>query len=200
MRSIRISKEEQRTSFCVSRVIESAALQRYVAHDVTEPEMHPTQTLDTLSAKDRSPADIEGSPLHEVLKQPFLLGLFLPLQNGGWSPSLLERTTDWRFDYNAALTLHAEALGFDLVFGLAQWMPKGGHGGSMSYRENSIDPFITTAALSAVTKRILLLSTIHVLYGPWHPLHLACTELVCCNDCDMDVLPVNFHAFGPRCG
>jgi FMNH2-dependent dimethyl sulfone monooxygenase len=24
-----------------------------------------------------------------------------------------------------------------------------------------------------VTERILLISTIHVLFGPWHPLHLA---------------------------
>lgn len=120
-----------------------------------------------------SPADIGGSPLHSVLQQPFLLGLFLPIQNGGWSPSLLERTTDWSFDYNKQLTIDAEALGFDLVFGLAEWNAKGGYGGEMRYREQSIDPFMTTAALSAVTSRILLISTLHILYGPWHPLHLA---------------------------
>jgi FMNH2-dependent dimethyl sulfone monooxygenase len=28
-------------------------------------------------------------------------------------------------------------------------------------------------ALSAITKHILLVSTIHVLFGPWHPLHIA---------------------------
>ncbi|MGE0972278.1 LLM class flavin-dependent oxidoreductase [Klebsiella sp. WOUb02] len=101
------------------------------------------------------------------------MGLFLPIQNGGWSPSQLPRTTDWRFDYNKQLTLDAEALGFDLVFGLAEWNPKGGYGGDIRYREHSIDPFMTTAALSAVTSRILLISTLHILYGPWHPLHLA---------------------------
>ncbi|MFB5081590.1 LLM class flavin-dependent oxidoreductase [Raoultella sp. C349492] len=122
---------------------------------------------------DVSPADIAGSPLYTVLQQPFLLGLFLPIQNGGWSPSQLPRTTDWRFDYNKQLTLDAEALGFDLVFGLAEWNPKGGYGGDIRYREHSIDPFMTTAALSAVTSRILLISTLHILYGPWHPLHLA---------------------------
>ncbi|AKQ54773.1 LLM class flavin-dependent oxidoreductase [Bordetella hinzii] len=119
------------------------------------------------------PADIPGSPLHEVLRQPLLLGLFLPIQSGGWSPSTLPRGTDWTFEYNAALTERAEALGFDLVFGLAQWLGKGGHGGRMQYRENSLDPFVTTAALGARTRRILLISTIQILYGPWHPLHLA---------------------------
>ena len=120
-----------------------------------------------------SPADHPSSPLSRVLGQPFLLGLFLPIQNGGWSASTLARTTDWTFDFNAALTRQAEALGFDLVFGLAQWTPKGGHGGQMRYRETSIDSFMTVSALAAVTSRILLISTVHVLYGPWHPLHLA---------------------------
>ncbi|MEH2549817.1 FMNH2-dependent dimethyl sulfone monooxygenase [Bradyrhizobium sp. AZCC 2262] len=120
-----------------------------------------------------SPADYADSPLSRALTQPLLLGLFLPIQNGGWSPSTLARTTDWSFDYNVALTQKAEELGFDLVFGLAQWIGKGGYGGALRYRETTIDPFVTVAALSAVTNRILLISTIHILYGPWHPLHLA---------------------------
>ncbi|MGR7997213.1 MULTISPECIES: LLM class flavin-dependent oxidoreductase [unclassified Xanthobacter] len=120
-----------------------------------------------------SPADYPDSPLSQALKQPLLLGLFLPIQNGGWSPSTLPRTTDWTFDYNKALTLKAEELGFDLAFGLAQWVGKNGYGGALKYREQTIDPFVTVAALSSVTSRILLISTIHVLYGPWHPLHLA---------------------------
>ncbi|HVC54660.1 MAG TPA: LLM class flavin-dependent oxidoreductase [Stellaceae bacterium] len=120
-----------------------------------------------------SPAVFPDSPLSRVLRQPLILGLFLPVQSGGWSASLLPRTTDWRFDYNAALTRRAEQLGFDLVFGLAQWTSKGGYGGTSKYREDSLDPFITVAALSAITDRIVLISTIHVLFGPWHPLHLA---------------------------
>ena len=119
------------------------------------------------------PGDFAASPLSRVLQQPLMLGLFLPIQSGGWTPSTLPRTTDWTFEYNAGLTKRAEALGFDLVFGLAQWTPKGGHGGSTSYREVSIDSFMTVSALAAVTRRILLISTIHVLYGPWHPMHLA---------------------------
>ncbi|HVX56793.1 MAG TPA: LLM class flavin-dependent oxidoreductase [Candidatus Saccharimonadales bacterium] len=129
-----------------------------------------TATENTTAA---SPAAFADSPLSRILHQPLMLGLFLPVQSGGWSASLLPRTTDWCFDYNAALTKRAEQLGFDLVFGLAQWAPKGGYGGISKYREDSLDPFITVAALAAVTERILLISTIHVLFGPWHPLHLA---------------------------
>ncbi|MDR5815518.1 LLM class flavin-dependent oxidoreductase [Caballeronia sp. LZ033] len=120
-----------------------------------------------------SPADIPGSPLAAAFAQPLMLGLFLPIQNGGWSISTLPRGTDWRFDYNARLTKQAEALGFDLVFGLAQWLGKNGHGGTLKYREQSLDAFIATSALAAITERILLISTVHALYGPWHPLHLA---------------------------
>jgi FMNH2-dependent dimethyl sulfone monooxygenase len=119
------------------------------------------------------PCDTADSPLSRVLRQPLIMGLFLPIQQGGWTPSTLPRTTDWQWDYNAALTLRAEALGFDLVFGLAQWTSKNGYGGDTKYRETSLDAFMTTAALAGITKRILLISTIHVLYGPWHPVHLA---------------------------
>ena len=121
----------------------------------------------------QQPTDFPDSPLSRALKQPFLLGLFLPIQDGGWTPSTLPRSTTWSFDYNKALTQKAEALGLDLVFGLAQWTPKGGHGGETKYREISIDSFMTVSALAAVTERILLISTIHVLYGPWHPMYLA---------------------------
>src|SRR5215469_16723766 len=119
------------------------------------------------------PGEFPESPFSRVARQPLILGLFLPVQSGGWSASLLPRTTDWTFDYNAALTRRAEALGFDLVFGLAQWASKGGYGGVSKYREDSLDPFIAVTALSTITERILLISTIHVLFGPWHPLHIA---------------------------
>ena len=120
------------------------------------------------------PSVIEGNltPLQATLRQPLMLGLFLPLQSGAWSPSTAPRETSWTFDYNAQCTLRAEQLGFDLVFGLAQWLGKGGYGGAMQFRGMSQDPLIVTAGLAAITKRILLVSTVHILYG-WHPLHLA---------------------------
>jgi len=128
---------------------------------------------DAFAVDGDSPADRPDSPLSRVLRQPLLLGLFLPIQDGGWTPSTLPRTTSWTWDYNLALTRQAEALGFDLVFGLAQWASKNGYGGETKYREVSLDAFMATAALAGATERILLLSTLHVLYGPWHPVHLA---------------------------
>jgi FMNH2-dependent dimethyl sulfone monooxygenase len=118
-----------------------------------------------------APTEFRDSPLSRAFEQPILLGLFLPIQAGGWTQSTLPRSTDWTFDYNKALTLRAEALGFDLVFALSQWLPKGGYGGV--FDGNALDSFTSVAALSAVTERILLISTVHVLYGPWHPLHFA---------------------------
>jgi FMNH2-dependent dimethyl sulfone monooxygenase len=120
-----------------------------------------------------SPLDFPDSPLSRAFSQPLMLGLFLPVQSGGWSASALPRGTDWTFEYNKQLTLRAEALGFDLVFALAEWLGKGGYGGDIRYHDESLDAFITQAALASVTERIMLISTLHVLYGPWHPLHLA---------------------------
>jgi FMNH2-dependent dimethyl sulfone monooxygenase len=100
-----------------------------------------------------------------------MLGLFLPIQAGGWSASTLPRTTDWTFDYNADLVRQVEDLGFDMAFGLSQWLPKGGYGGVLNGQ--ALDSFVTLAAMAAITRRILLISTVHVLYGPWHPLHFA---------------------------
>ncbi len=37
----------------------------------------------------------------------------------------------------------------------------------------ALDSFISLAAMAAITQRIMLISTVHVLYGPWHPLHFA---------------------------
>ena len=110
--------------------------------------------------------------LERAARQPFMLGLFLPHQEGAWSPSAAPRGTSWTFDYNARCAVRADELGFDLVFALAQWLGKGGYGGDINFRDNALDPFITSAALAPLTKRVLLIATVHVLYG-WHPLHLA---------------------------
>lgn len=125
-----------------------------------------TSTAPALSDRDGS------SALERAQRQPLMLGLFLPIQSGGWTPSSAPRGTDWSFGYNAELTMRAEEIGFDLVFALAQWRGRGGYGGVTRYRELSLDPLVVTAAMSAMTRNILLISTIHVLYG-WHPLHVA---------------------------
>ena len=119
------------------------------------------------------PLDDPTSPLSVAAQAPLMLGLFLPLQTGAFSQSTLPRGTRWDFEYNRELTARAESAGFEFVFGLQQWVAQGGFGGEMGYRENFLDPFISTVALAATTSSILSLSTVHVLYGNWHPLHLA---------------------------
>jgi dimethylsulfone monooxygenase len=114
----------------------------------------------------KSPADFEDSPLSRAAKQPLMLGLFLNLQDINFSS--LPTSNSWTFDYNAELVKRAEELGFEIAFSRTQWLPKGGYDG-----ESSLDSFIALGAMAAVTKSILLISTIHVLYGPLHPLHLA---------------------------
>lgn len=114
----------------------------------------------------------QTSPLARLNQKDFILGLFLPMQEGAWSPSTAPRSTSWTFDYIKECTIRAEALGFDLVFGLAQWLGKGGYGGEMKFREHELDPIVVNAALASVTKSIILINTVHVLYA-WHPLHLA---------------------------
>lgn len=120
-----------------------------------------------------SPLEIPASPLARAARQPMMLGLFLPTQTGGFSQSTYPRGTRWDFQYNRELTLTAEGYGFDFVFGLQQWVGKGGFGGEIKYRENFLDPFISTVAIGAVTTKIITISTVHILYGNWHPLHLA---------------------------
>ena len=112
------------------------------------------------------------SPLGRLSDHKLLLGPFLPMQQGAWSPSKAPRSTSWTFDHIARCTTMAETLGFDLAFGLAQWLGKGGYGGEMHFREHEVDPIIANAALAALTKSIVLINTVHVLYA-WHPLHLA---------------------------
>jgi FMNH2-dependent dimethyl sulfone monooxygenase len=111
-------------------------------------------------------------PLERAGRHRLMLGLFIPLQQGAWSPSTWSRGTSWSFEYNAECAVRAEELGFDLVFGLAQWLGKGGYGGEMQFRANATDPLLVTAGLAPLTRNIMLISTVHILYG-WHPLHLA---------------------------
>ncbi|KVE32557.1 LLM class flavin-dependent oxidoreductase [Burkholderia sp. TSV86] len=138
----------------------------FVETEFPVPPVAPTPFVDI-----RAPADFPDSPVARAFAQPLMLGLFLPIQAGGWSASTLPRTTDWSFDYNAELVLAAQALGFDFVFALSQWLPKGGYGGV--FNGDALDSFMTLAALTARTERIILVATSHVLYGPWHPLHFA---------------------------
>ncbi|KAJ0305849.1 hypothetical protein COL5a_002651 [Colletotrichum fioriniae] len=114
----------------------------------------------------KGPLDFKDSPLSKASRQPLLLGLFLNLQDINFSTQ--PTTNTWTFDYNVALVRRAEQLGFELAFSRTQWLPKGGYDG-----EASLDAFVALGAMAAVTESILLISTMHVLYGPLHPLHIA---------------------------
>jgi len=112
------------------------------------------------------PYDFEESPLSRAARQPLLLGLFLNLQDIKFSS---HRTSNsWTFDYNLNLVRKAEELGFELAFSRSQWLPKDNYDG-----EASLDAFVALGAMAAATSKIMLISTLHVLYGPLHPLHIA---------------------------
>lgn len=108
-----------------------------------------------------SQLDYPDSPLSRAAQQPLMLGLFLDLFE-----RVGQTNDDWTFDSALALVRKADALGFELAFSRAQWFPKG-------TRSTSLDAFMSLAMMVPSTERILLISSLHVLYGPWHPLHLA---------------------------
>lgn len=113
-----------------------------------------------------TPLDYAESPLSKAARQPMMLGLFLNLQD--IRVTNLPTNNTWTFDYNAEIVQQGEALGFELAFSRTQWLPKGGYDG-----DASLDAFVALGSMAAITKKILLISTVHVLYGPWHPLHFA---------------------------
>ncbi|KAF4955424.1 hypothetical protein FSARC_11856 [Fusarium sarcochroum] len=114
----------------------------------------------------KGPLDYQDSPLSRAIKQPLMLGVFLNLQDIHLSSH--PTSNSWTFDYNLDVVQKAESLGFELAFSRTQWLPKGGYDG-----EASLDAFVALGAMAAATKNILLVSTMHVLYGPLHPLHIA---------------------------
>jgi FMNH2-dependent dimethyl sulfone monooxygenase len=123
-------------------------------------------TIDPIALRAAAPTEFPDSPLSQAIRQPLMLGVFLNFQD--MRHSALPSTSAWTFDYNAEIVTLADRLGFEIVFSRTQWLPKGGYDG-----EASLDSFIGVSAFAPITKRILLISTIHVLYGPWHPLHMA---------------------------
>lgn len=114
----------------------------------------------------KNPSEFQDSPLSQSARQPLLLGVFLNLQD--INRSTYPTSSTWTFDYNLGVVQKAEELGFDLAFTRAQWLPKGGYDG-----EASLEAFVALGAMAAVTNKIMLISTMHVLYGPLHPLHIA---------------------------
>lgn len=111
-----------------------------------------------------------GQNKNRLDKHPFITGLFLPCLDGGWSISSAPRSTTYEFQYNRKLVNMVEDLDFDLIFQVGQWRP--GYGGKIKYRDKTLEPMTTNAALAAVTSSCLLLTTSHILYRT-HPLAVA---------------------------
>lgn len=61
-------------------------------------------------------ARVDGlTSFERAIRQPMMLGLFLPHQEGAWTPSKTPRTTSWQFEYNARLAVRADEAGVDGV-------------------------------------------------------------------------------------
>ena len=114
----------------------------------------------------KGPLDYPSNPLRNSTRQPLMLGVFLDMQDRHISS--YPTTNSWTFPYNLDIVSRAERANFDIAFSRMQWLPKGGYDG-----EASLDAFVALGAMAAATSKILLISTIHVLYGPLHPLHIA---------------------------
>ncbi|KAL4935528.1 hypothetical protein BDV06DRAFT_206790 [Aspergillus oleicola] len=114
----------------------------------------------------QGPLDFPSSPLSTATRQPLMLGVFLDMQDRHISS--YPTSNSWDFNYNLDVVKRAESHGFDIAFSRMQWLPKGGYDG-----DASLDAFVALGAMSTATSQILLISTVHVLYGPLHPLHIA---------------------------
>jgi len=113
-------------------------------------------------------AAIEHScPQSLDLSRP-LLGAFLPNVSYGFTMSLAETETVPTYEYNKAVAQTADRYGLDFVFPVARWK---GTGGPSDYWGVCLDNFTLAAALSQVTSRITVLSTVHA--SLVHPLVVA---------------------------
>ncbi len=107
----------------------------------------------------KSSFDFLESPLSIAARQPLLLGIFQNLQDMHIS-SAYRQYMDFRvYCRNSSSSVSSC---FELAF---RWLPKGG--------EASLDACVALGAMVAVTEKILLILTMHVLYRPLHPLHIA---------------------------
>jgi pyrimidine oxygenase len=91
-------------------------------------------------------------------------GIFLPIASGGWIASRNAPPLDGSFDLNKRTAILAEQLGFDFVLSMMKWR---GYGGRSNHWGVSSESMMLMAALSQVTSRIKLWSTVHTLL--YHP-------------------------------
>src|ERR1700744_539720 len=93
------------------------------------------------------------------------MGIFQPNESGAYWPSLIERGTDWTYEYNCNVVRLAEEVGCSFAFPAGRW--KGLAGDDLDWRGVSLDTVTLTAGLLQATNRIVLLTTMHT--NVFHP-------------------------------
>ncbi|QSR17235.1 LLM class flavin-dependent oxidoreductase [Novosphingobium sp. KA1] len=88
------------------------------------------------------------------------LGLFLPVANGGWILSKNKPELDGSYAYNRQCALLAEQAGMDFIMSMSKFR---GYGGETRHWDSSLDPIVLMAALSEVTKKTRIVTTLHTL-------------------------------------
>ena len=88
------------------------------------------------------------------------LGLFLPVANGGWILSKNKPELDGSYAYNRQCALLAEQAGMDFIMSMSKFR---GYGGETKHWDSSLDPIVLMAALSEVTKKTRIVTTLHTL-------------------------------------
>jgi len=88
------------------------------------------------------------------------LGLFLPVANGGWILSRNKPELDGSYAYNRQCAVLAEAAGLDFIMSMSKFR---GYGGETKHWDSSLDPIVLMAALSEVTQKTRIVTTLHTL-------------------------------------
>ncbi|TCU59413.1 pyrimidine oxygenase [Novosphingobium sp. PhB57] len=88
------------------------------------------------------------------------LGLFLPVANGGWILSKNKPELDGSYAYNRQCAVLAEAAGMDFIMSMSKFR---GYGGETKHWDSSLDPIVLMAALSEVTRKTRIVTTLHTL-------------------------------------
>lgn len=109
--------------------------------------------------------------------RPFLVGVFFPTSSGGWTMSRAlweKRQHQWQWPFLMDLARRADALDLDYLFLPMGYPLKGGFGGGpeFRFREFRMESIATASAVTAVTRRIFVCPTVHLLYH-LHPIFLA---------------------------
>ncbi|MFC0534103.1 LLM class flavin-dependent oxidoreductase [Phytohabitans kaempferiae] len=92
------------------------------------------------------------------------LGVFIPVGNGGWIPSVNSPDIRSTYGYNREVTLLAEELGLDFALSMAKWR---GYGGSTRHWDFTLESMTTMAGLAEATSRIGIWATVHTMV--FHP-------------------------------